>query len=87
MIRHLLKRIDFSPVRATQLFLTFERHIITDEGAQRSREEIISRRFKLKLFWQHLKESHMTSGLSVAHVEEKKAWEACWWHKAITSFL
>lgn len=34
MIRHLLKGTDFSPIRATQLFLTFESHVIRDEGEQ-----------------------------------------------------
>jgi len=86
MIRNLLKVTDCSLMRATQLFLTFESHIIRNEGEQGGRG--ISRRFNLILFWQHWRGGHVPSGLGMAHGEEKKALEARWWHQDImTSFL
>ena len=53
-----------------QLFLTFESHVIRDEGEQR--EGVISRRFNVILFWQHLRGGYMPSGLGMAHGEKKK---------------
>lgn len=59
----------------------FESHVSRDEGEKSG--GIISKRFNLTLFWQHLRGSHMPSGLGVAHGENKSIQEAFWWYQAI----